>query len=549
MVYVSLLVISLLLITGLGLYSWRNRSAPGVASFSIMMFFGAFWMLTITLMLTSTSHNQALLWYRASFISIASLPVAQLVFVARYLQSPLITPLRLTLMSVIPLLTQVSVWTDERLHTFFVSVSIVEHDGLMVLQSWTPSYWFFIHTIYSAIILFFGLTWLFGHAISQFRIFRGQSVAFIVGTLILAIPNFAFAIGLIPPDIIILPFCMILTCTFYFWAIFHQKLLNLVPVARSKMVDIMQDGMIVLDTGNRIVDINPTAQKALSVSGDVIGQSALLLFEPWPMIVERFLNSQETQTEIAISSSGEDLYYEVRITSLVDNNQKAAGRLLLFRNITQRKKIEHKQALLLESLNEKNVELEKLYSMALDANPMTGLPGNNSIAAAITRTIQGHTQEGVIYTDLDNFKAFNDKYGFALGDEVIKFTAEIVGGAVVTADASTAFVGHIGGDDFVLLVPSGKISEIADIVIAEFDEGIREFYSDEDLQQGYISSVNRKGEAEEFPIMSISLAGVDLSQGHYGEYVGVNDACAELKKRSKAKAGSTFSMDLRTRKM
>ncbi len=536
MVYVSLLAISLVLTSGLGIYSWRDRITPGVTTFSLMMFVGTFWLLTITLMLLSSTQSSALFWYRASFISIATLPIFLLVFVAQYLQSQLITPFRLILITVVPVLTQFAVWTDDQFHLFFEAVSIAEKNGLMVLHSRTPSYWFYFHTIYSGIMLFASLAWLFVHAIAQFSIFRRQSIGFIAGVLVLAVPNFAFAIGLIPPDLIILPFCFILTCILFFWAIFYHRLLNLVPVVRSKMVDIMQDGMVVLDNGNRIVDINSTAKTTLSISNDdVIGQPAERVFEPWPVIVERFLNSHETQTEITIPSNRDELHFDVRITHLLDRENRAAGRLILFRDITERKEIERRQEL----------QLEKLYGMALDANPMTGLPGNNSIAAAITRALNGAQHIGVVYTDLDNFKAFNDKYGFALGDDVIKFTAELLARSIAAADISNSFVGHIGGDDFVLLVPSEKMNQVAEFILAEFDIGVREFYSDDDLAQGYISSTNRKGEREDFPIMSISIAGVDLHQTHYKAYIDVNDACAELKKKSKTKPGSAYSVDLR----
>jgi hypothetical protein len=105
----------------------------------------------------------------------------------------------------------------------------------------------------------------------------------------------------------------------------------------------------------------------------------------------------------------------------------------------------------------------------------------------------------------------------------------------------------MGGDDFVLLVPADQRNQIAEFIIAEFDTRVRGYYSDTDLAQSFISSVNRKGHREDFPIKSISLAGVDLSKGHYHGYIDVNDACAELKKRSKTKPGSVFSIDLRGR--
>lgn len=192
-------------------------------------------------------------------------------------------------------------------------------------------------------------------------------------------------------------------------------------------------------------------------------------------------------------------------------------------------------------------ELKRLYSMALDANPMTGLPGNNSIASRIEKALNESEEVCVVYCDLDNFKAFNDKYGFALGDKVIQFTATILKEALASAGVVDGFIGHIGGDDFVVVVPSGKIKEATDEIAGRFDEGIACFYAPEDCAAGCICAINRIGEKQEFPLMSISMAGVDLSHSPYRQYVQVSDACAETKKRAKAVSGSSFLMDRRSK--
>ena len=416
----------------------------------------------------------------------------------------------------------------------------------MVIHSWSPGFWFIVHCVYSFAIMFGALTWLVVFAVRQFRMFRRQSLGFIMGALVIVLPNLAFAVGLIPPDVIVLPFCFLFMGLFMAWAIFRHKLLEIVPVARNKMVDIMSDGMIVLDTANRVVDINPSAKAKLSLTGeDVVGRSAERIFSPWPEIIEQFLDTDWAHTEIRLSSENRESYYDVRITGLFDKKKHPAGRLILFSDITERKNIESEKDRLLSDLNRKNKELEMLYGMALDANPVTGLPGNNSVAAAITKAMQDEEPLCVIYTDLDNFKAFNDKYGFALGDEIIKFTADVLNKSILNAGCRDSFIGHIGGDDFVLLAPSNKITAVVDFIIQEFDAGVVRYYDAKDLARGFISSENRQGIIEDFPIMSISMAGVDLSHQCYKEYIEVNDACAELKKKSKSTPGSAFSLDLR----
>ncbi|ABM02818.1 response regulator receiver modulated diguanylate cyclase [Psychromonas ingrahamii 37] len=196
-------------------------------------------------------------------------------------------------------------------------------------------------------------------------------------------------------------------------------------------------------------------------------------------------------------------------------------------------------------LQEAMQELKRLYNTALDSNPNTGLPGNNSVAKQIKSALDTQENLCVIYSDLDNFKAFNDKYGFALGDEVIKFTCQVFQDVIGELNIKDAFIGHIGGDDFVLIVPSDLTQTVAEKIIQRFDHGVIKFYSSKDAEIKCIQSVDRQGESQIFPIMSISLAGVDLAHGIYKEYMEVNDVCATTKKIAKSMPGSSFFLNRR----
>lgn len=193
-------------------------------------------------------------------------------------------------------------------------------------------------------------------------------------------------------------------------------------------------------------------------------------------------------------------------------------------------------------------ELKRLYSMALDASPLTGLPGNNSIARRIEWALAQNEKICVIYTDLDNFKAYNDKYGFAKGDEVILFNSHVIQKGLKVSGVDNFFIGHIGGDDFVITLPLNKADKVTKNIIRFFDEGITRFYNADDLARKAIVANNRCGEEQSFPIISISMAGVDIAAQKYKKYIQVNDACSEGKKRAKAVKGSTFVMERRKSK-
>lgn len=196
-------------------------------------------------------------------------------------------------------------------------------------------------------------------------------------------------------------------------------------------------------------------------------------------------------------------------------------------------------------LREVILELEHLNRLALDANPNTGLPGNNSIANAIAKALENKESVCVIYADIDHFKAFNDKYGFARGDAVIQFTSRILKLSVEMANCPDAFIGHIGGDDFVLLVPQSECHQVADNIISQFDMGIPDFYNPEDARTSCICTVNRRGEKKTFPLMSVSLGGVNLATRTFCQYLEVSDTCSELKRKAKTTEGSIFLLDRR----
>ncbi len=190
-------------------------------------------------------------------------------------------------------------------------------------------------------------------------------------------------------------------------------------------------------------------------------------------------------------------------------------------------------------------ELEKMYGLALDASPLTGLPGNNSIAQHIENSLLAKEHVCVVYADIDKFKPFNDKYGFVRGDEVIRFTAKILQQAHKEINQSETFTGHLGGDDFIMVIPQKQALFAAKKIIKQFDSGILHFYNRLDLDNRCIQATNRQGDQQVFPIMSISIAVVDLSNNRYSTFLEVSDACAEMKKIAKATPGSTVYFDQR----
>lgn len=181
----------------------------------------------------------------------------------------------------------------------------------------------------------------------------------------------------------------------------------------------------------------------------------------------------------------------------------------------------------------------------LDANPLTKLPGNTSIIHRIQDLIDQQEEFALAYVDLDHFKSYNDRYGFSRGDEVLMMTARIIVNTIRGFVGANGFIGHVGGDDYVFILPPAKVEEACQRIIDNFDSIVPNFYDTEDRKLGKICSVDRQGRACEYPLMAISI-GVVVNTGgrikHYGE---VAQLAMNLKKKAKETPKSVYVMDQR----
>ncbi len=179
-------------------------------------------------------------------------------------------------------------------------------------------------------------------------------------------------------------------------------------------------------------------------------------------------------------------------------------------------------------------------------NPLTRLPGNPAIEEEVLRRIAEEEQFAFCYIDADNFKAYNDVYGYAKGDEVIKRIALLLAEKAKAAAGDDYFVGHVGGDDFVLIARPDAAETAARAITGEFDRLIPGFYNETDRQRGYITTMDRKNKTRDFPLMSLTIAIVaPRTQRHYAKIV---ESAAELKHYAKdlaSRHGSIFVRDRR----
>ncbi len=181
----------------------------------------------------------------------------------------------------------------------------------------------------------------------------------------------------------------------------------------------------------------------------------------------------------------------------------------------------------------------------LEANPLTRLPGNVSILNELSKRLDSKALFAVCYIDLDKFKAYNDTYGFEHGDEVIRETARILIRSVQSVGNTDDFIGHIGGDDFVIVTTLPRSDEISKKVIEDFEKTVPQFYNETDRKRGYIIGHDRQGKEQKISLLSISI-GVVTNEFRKIEHVAqVGEIGAELKAFAKSLERSNYVKDKR----
>lgn len=190
--------------------------------------------------------------------------------------------------------------------------------------------------------------------------------------------------------------------------------------------------------------------------------------------------------------------------------------------------------------------LSRLLTVNRTVSPLTGLPGNLPIQTELKKRLLKKEPFVVLYIDLDNFKAYNDVYGFLKGDEIIKLTAKIITKHIHALESTDAFVGHIGGDDFVAITNDDIDYEaICQDIIAEFDVEVLKLFNDTDIERKYIEVQNRKGVMEQFPLTSISIGVVVADAKRFSNTLEIGEVGAQVKHLSKTTMGSSYAIDRR----
>ena len=195
---------------------------------------------------------------------------------------------------------------------------------------------------------------------------------------------------------------------------------------------------------------------------------------------------------------------------------------------------------LAEDFSRMAARLKELERMNLDASPLTRLPGNSAIERVLDERLKSEVNFAFCYADLDNFKPFSDHYGYAKGSELLRATGDLIYNAVREHGGIDGFVGHVGGDDFVMIVHSALAGPVCEAVVKEFDQEVVRHFNAEDLAAGGIEGYDRYGVQRFFPVTTISIAAIICGKEEYQSAVDIARAAAKVKDFAKEIPGSSY---------
>ncbi len=383
----SILFIATLISFISAIYGWRQRPTAGAATFSLMMISVFIWLLGYTLEFISMKQAVRFMWGNIAYIGIALVPATFFLFTLEYTgRSKWLSWKTFALLSIEPILVQILLWTTFQTKLFYTDVI---YDFSKQLPEATfnygPAFW--VHAIYSYILLLAGTILLFLKLRTASGLYRKQLIIILAAAMIPWITNIVYLfwgdITIVDPTAL----AFFVTGLLWGWAIFGYKLIDVMPIARDSVVEHMHDGMMVLDNENRIVDINPAAENILNLQlQDVVGQLAQEALSPWKDIVSQYKEVLHTNEEIAVSNGEKYFYYDLQITPLLDKRGKQTGRLILLKDISERKQTENAYYSLVNQTFQGLVILQDMYIRF--ANPalseITNIPLSELIDAPVS---------------------------------------------------------------------------------------------------------------------------------------------------------------------
>ena len=438
--YVIPLFLSAIIMGGLAWYSSTLKSVPGVRAFRVSILITSVWSIcyAIELILPTVSAKQ--IASNFAFMAIAVLPVAWLATVMIFSGSGRRFSRLAPFLLIVPLLTILVVWTNSW-HHLFIRRFYLDANGAFPILGTEHGPWFWVHSVYTYSLLVISIGELMGLMARTSRRYIGQPLTLLIGMLIPLLWNVLYVFGVLPfRRLDLTPYLYSLSGIVFWIGLVYAHLFDILPVARDMVMDAIRDVVVIMDSQDRVIDLNPAARAAFAWNGndDLISKSVEQVFLEWPAILSLLLDKKSMSRPLDLVLLREDrkLHYQVSLIRLRDSQGTPIGRMLMLHDITDRKHMEE--------------ELRRLVV----TDPLTEL-GNrrmffNALESEFARAKRYRTGYCLIMLDLDHYKSINDRFSHMVGDEALRLAADAIRKTARQSDLAARY----GGDEFVLLLPN-----------------------------------------------------------------------------------------------
>ena len=447
-----------ILSAGLTVYVLRRLGTFGAKMVALYMIGVTIWSASYVASLSSINLSVALFWSKVGYVGIVVVPVAWLGFTAEYVGlERWLSRRNLTLLFVVPLITLALVFTNEMHHFYWSETTMVSSGSFVALVvAYGVGAWVWI--AYSYALLFAGTMLVLYKLIRSKGLYTKQGKILLFGVTVPWLGNAVYVADFSPiPNLDLTPYFLLITGMAVVWAIPRFRLFDIIPVAWASIVEGMDDSVIVLDHRNRVLEANPAINSISKVSETQATGMPLDLVVSNKEIARVANGSRDARGEVRVGEGTDQRDYEVTVSALRKHSRREGIRLLVARDITERKAME-----------------EQLQYQAFH-DPLTGLPNRTLFLDRLRNTLsrsEGRSSSvvAVLFLDLDNFKYVNDFLGHGAGDQLLTAVARRLEGCVRPADT----VARLGGDEFAILLREVEDADEAASVAKRVVEVLKE---------------------------------------------------------------------------